>query len=219
MGVIYPVEDSSWLISILGIGGLYPPTDQNGFLQYIMKLETTDMYNIIKDFEFDNQIYGFRTTGSRQFHYEKMKSWPKNFITFGDSVSSFNPIYAQGITVACIGALTLDKTLKQYKKKGPLNRSKSRFALTFQKRISKTNKLPWLLGTGEDFQWSTTEGIRPNLLTRLLQKYSHRVLLLTPKSKIATKYFFEVIHMIKPPIIIFHPLILLHVLLERLKEY
>ena len=31
-------------------------------------------------------------------NYEKLKSWPENFIAFGDSVSAFNPFYAQGIT-------------------------------------------------------------------------------------------------------------------------
>ena len=78
--------------------------------------------------------------------------------------------------------------------------------------------LPWLLGTSEDFRWSTTEGIRPDLITRLLQKYFHRVLLLTPKSKIATKSFFEIMHMIRSPLIVFHPLILFHVLIDTFKE-
>jgi flavin-dependent dehydrogenase len=43
MGVIYPVEDSSWLVGILGIGKNYPPTDKQGFLHYTKELETLDI--------------------------------------------------------------------------------------------------------------------------------------------------------------------------------
>lgn len=215
MGIIYPVEGSSWLVGMLGIGKNYPPTNRQEFLQYAKKLETLDIYNAIKDFELSGPIYGYRTTGSRQFHYEKMKSWPENFIAYGDSVSSFNPFYGQGITVACIEAVILDKTLRELEKK---NNDRRGFSAIFQKKISKINTLPWLLGTSEDFRWSSTEGIRPNILTRYILKYSHRVLLLTPKSKIAAKSFFEVMHMLKSPLILFHPLILVHILIATLKK-
>jgi flavin-dependent dehydrogenase len=215
MGVIYPVEDSSWLVGILGIGKNYPPTDKQGFLQYTKKLETLDIHNAIKDCELSGPIYGYRTTGSRQYHYEKMKSWPENFVTYGDSVSSLNPFYGQGITVVCIEAVTLEETLREHKKR---NRNLLGFSRIFQKKISKINTLPWLLGTSEDFRWPSTEGIRPNIIARCIQEYSHRVLLLTPKSKIATKSFFEVMHMMKSPLILFHPLILVHSLIETLKS-
>lgn len=214
MGVIYPVEDSSWLVGILGIGKKYPPTDKEGFFQFTKELETPDVYNAIKDCELDGRVYGYRTAGSRQYHYEKMKAWPENFIAYGDSVSSFNPFYGQGITVACIESVTLDKALRKYIKR---NRGLQGFSTIFQKKVAKINTLPWLLGTSEDFRWPTTEGIKPNLITRCMQKYSYRVLLLTPKSKISTKSFFEVMHMIRSPLILFHPLILFEVLFETLK--
>ncbi|MGB6534259.1 MAG: hypothetical protein WBF33_39780, partial [Candidatus Nitrosopolaris sp.] len=58
----------------------------------------------------------------------------------------------------------------------------------------KVNSFPWLLGrtegkftTSEDLRWPTTEGQSPNLFTRLIQKYSNHVMLLGPKSHIATK--------------------------------
>jgi flavin-dependent dehydrogenase len=215
MGVVYPVEGSSWLVGILGIGKHYPPTDKEGFLQYTKELETLDIYNMIKDSEIRGQIFGYRTTGSRQYHYEKMKVWPENFVTYGDSVSSFNPFYGQGITVACIEALTLDTTLNEHMKR---KTNLIGFSRVFQKRVAKINSLPWQLGTSEDFRWSSTEGTKPNFITQYIQKYSNRVLLLTPRSKIAAKSFFEVMHMTRSPLILFHPLILIHVWVETLKR-
>ena len=112
MGVIYPVEGSLWLVGILGIGQKYPPTDKQGFLHYARELEIQDIYNTIKESKLNGPIYGYRRNGSKQYHYEKMNSWPENFISYGDSVCSFNPFYGQGITVACIGATSLDETLR-----------------------------------------------------------------------------------------------------------
>jgi flavin-dependent dehydrogenase len=215
MGIIYPVEGSSWLIGILGIGKNYPPTHKEALLQYTKKLETLDIYNAIKDFELNDPIYGYRTPGSRQYHYEKMKTWHENFVTYGDSVSSFNPFYGQGITVACIEAVTLDKTLREHKKR---NRNLLGFSTILQKKISKINNLPWLLGTSEDFRWPLTEGIRPRIFTQYMQKYTHRMLLLTSKSKIAAKSFIEVMYMMRSPLILFHPLISLHILIDTLKK-
>ena len=130
---------------------------------------------------------------------------------FGLFIQSF---LWQGITVTCLGQHLWTKHW-EFKRK---NRGLQGFSAIFQKKVSKINKLPWLLGTSEDFRWSTTEGTRPDLVTRLLQKYFHRVMLLTPKSKIAAKSFFEIMHMIRSPLFVFHPLILFHVLLETLKR-
>ena len=143
-----------------------------------------------------------------------MKSWPENFISYGDSVCSFNPFYGKELPLRVLGQHLWTKHW-EFKRK---NRGLQGFSAIFQKKVSKINKLLWLLGTSEDFRWSTTEGTKPGIITRYIQKYSNRVLLLTPKSKIASKSFFEVMHMLRSPLILFHPLILLNVLIETLKR-
>ena len=129
-------------------------------------------------------------SGSKQYHYEKMENWPEGFVAFGDSVSAFNPFYGQGITAVAIGATILDKSVRDFKhqKHEP---NMTGFARAFQKRIAKVNAFPWLLGTSEDFRWSTTQGNKPSLFIRFMQKYSYQVMLLAPESRVATKLFFE----------------------------
>lgn len=129
-----------------------------------------------------------------------MKYLHENFVAYGDSVSSFNPFYGQGITVSCREAVTLDESLKECIRR---NNDLSGFSTVIQWKVAKINKLPWLLGTSEDFRWPSTEGTKPDLITRYIQTYSNRVLLLTPKSKIASKSFLEVLHMLKSPLILF----------------
>ncbi|MGC2684024.1 MAG: hypothetical protein WA323_19365 [Candidatus Nitrosopolaris sp.] len=177
-----------------------------------------EIYEAIKYADPVSQIYGYRENGSRQIHYEKMKNGPENFIAFGDSVSAFNPFYGQGITTAAIGATILNKSLRDFRRKreGKPTKDLIGFAKEFQKRIAKVNSFPWLLGTSEDLRWPTTEGQSPNLFTRLIQKYSNHVMLLGPKSHIATKSFFEMMYMVKSPLVLFHPKIILDMILTKI---
>ena len=86
------------------------------------------------------------------------------------------------------------------------------FTRKFQKTLAKTISLPWILGTSEDLRWPTTVGKRPNAITRMVQNHAQKVMLLGPKSKLATKSFLQMMHMTKSPAIIFHPVILLQLL-------
>jgi flavin-dependent dehydrogenase len=218
MGIIYPAEKDLWWVGILGIGKTYPPTIEEGFLDFVQKLGGNEIYEAIKDADPVSQIYGYRENGSRRYHYEKMKIWPENFIAIGDSVSAFNPFYAQGITTAAIGATVLNKSLHDFRRRRDRKPTKDLigFSKEFQKRIAKVNSFPWLLGTSEDLRWPTTEGQSPNFVTRLMQKYSNHVMLLGPKSHIATKSFFEMMHMVKSPLVLFHPKIILDMMFTKI---
>lgn len=206
-GVIYPIEGGKWLVGLSGIGKNYPPVDEHGFLEFTKKLENSELYDSIKDAIPDSEIHGYRIQGSRKYDYEDMEKWPENFLVLGDAVSVFNPFYGQGITSSALGAKVLSEMLKNEK-------FDKEFTKKFQKKLARTISLPWILGTSEDLRWPTTTGKRPTLFTRLVQTHAQRVLLLGPKSKLATKSFLEMMHMIKSPLIIFHPLILIRLILN-----
>ena len=117
--------------------------------------------------------------------------------------------FAQGITSAALGVKELDNMLRN-------QNFDENFAKKFQKRLAKTISLPWILGTSEDLRWPTTVGKRPDAVTRLVQNHAQKVLLLGPKSKIATKSFLQMMHMIKSPAIIFHPTILVQLIVNSI---
>jgi len=208
-GVIYPIEDGKWLVGLYGIGKNYPPTDEQGFLEFTKNLENNDLYDALKDATPDSEIHGYKVQGSRKYHYEDMKRWPENFIVLGDAVAVFNPFYGQGMTSSALGAEVLGDMLKHGKmEKG--------FTRKFQKRLAKAISLPWILGTSEDMRWPTTVGKRPDMITRMVQDHAQRVLLLGPKSSLATKSFLQMTHMIKSPVVLFHPLILLQLVVNSI---
>jgi 2-polyprenyl-6-methoxyphenol hydroxylase-like FAD-dependent oxidoreductase len=201
-GIIYPIENGKWLVGLSGIGKDYPAVDEEGFLDFAKSLESPELYESIKSASPDSDIFGYQIQGSRKYHYEEMQEWPDNLIVVGDAVSVFNPFYGQGITSASLGVNLLDNMLKKSK-------FNSDFAKKFQRKLSHVISLPWVLGTSEDLRWPTTIGRRPNWITRFIQYHAQKVLLLGPNSTLATKSFLQMMHMIKSPLIIFHPLILL----------
>lgn len=213
MAVIYPVEDNDIMVGLLGIGKTYPPTDAEGFLEFAKQIGIDEVKKTIENSEPVSSIFGYREAGSRKYLFEKMKAWPENFITLGDSVCAFNPMYGQGISVAAMCAKTLGECLKS---DGKIKTLEKGFAKRFQKRIAKVNSFPWLLGTSEDLRWPTTEGPRPNLVTKLMQKYVNEVMLLGPQSAIATRSFFTVLHMLKSPLVLFHPRVIIDLANKKL---
>jgi 2-polyprenyl-6-methoxyphenol hydroxylase-like FAD-dependent oxidoreductase len=211
LGAIYPIENGKWLVFLSGIGKVYPPIEEDGYLEFAKSLENNELYDAMKDAVPDSDIYGYRVQGSRRYHYESMSRWPENFIVLGDAVAVFNPFYGQGITSAALGAKVLDSML------GKQNLDKN-FTKKFQKRLAKAISLPWILGTSEDLRWPTTTGKKPNAITKMVQNHAQRVLLLGPKSKLATKSFLQMMHMVSSPVIIFHPVILLQLIANYVKK-
>jgi flavin-dependent dehydrogenase len=213
MAVVYPVENNSIMVGLLGLGRTYPPTEDEGFKKFARQIGVDELDEILKDSKPTSPIFGYRERGSRQYQFEKMEKWPENFVVLGDSVCAFNPFYGQGITVAALCAKALDKSLKNEKK-----HIKKGFARRFQKKIAKVNSFPWLLGTSEDLRWPTTKGTSFNFIVRSIQKYVNKVMLLGPESELATRSFFSMMHLLKPPIVLFHPKIIMQIFAKEVTK-
>ena len=106
-GVILPIEDGRWMVTLGGGGGDYPPTDDQGFLEFARNLVTPKLYDAIQQAEALSPITGYRATENRLRHYERLSSFPENCIVVGDAACCFNPVYGQGMTTAALGAMLL----------------------------------------------------------------------------------------------------------------
>jgi len=112
-GVIYPVEEGCWLVTLAGCARDYPPTDEAGFMAFASSLATPALHEALIGAEPLSPIRSYRRTENRLRHYERMERWPDGLAVLGDAACTFNPIYGQGMTVSALGALTLDRCLRQ----------------------------------------------------------------------------------------------------------
>lgn len=205
-GAVFEVEGNRWVATLGGLNREYPPTDEGAFLAYAATLASPALAEALKDAKPISPIYGYRIDGNRLRHFEKLARLPENYVIVGDALCSFNPIYGQGMTVSGLEALELDRALT-----GRDMRHLAGFAADFQARAARLLRDPWLLATGEDIRYPETEGQKPDMASRFVQRYVDLVLRTLPYDEPLTRAFIEVSNLTRPPAALLAPRMFLRV--------
>jgi len=169
----------------------------------------------------------YEKEGNQYVHYEqlhhykcdKVESFLNGFLAVGDSVSSMNPVYAQGMTCCFESVLILRDVLKNLSQQ-PRVESKPtfdyEFCNNFQKRIYYMYFIPWLLTSSDDIRYIDTEVDDPKqqhyktdrgrfyskryrwqkkIFAPLLDLILHKVFILGSTTEIVSAYFFSILNM------------------------
>jgi hypothetical protein len=201
-GIIQPVEGNRWVVTIAGVMHDYPPTDEEGFLQFAKSLSSPELYKTIEHAKPASRIWGYRKTENRLRSYDLLPRMPKGFVAMGDSVCASNPVYGLGMTIASLEAKELDKCLRASQGGRTLD------PLKFQKVLAKLTAGPWALATGEDLRWPATKGGEITAKVKLMHWYLEQVFQLIPENPEVYRRFQMVNHMLKTPESLFHPAVL-----------
>jgi 2-polyprenyl-6-methoxyphenol hydroxylase-like FAD-dependent oxidoreductase len=208
-GIIQGVEGNRWIVTIAGVMEDYPPTDERGFLEFARSLRSPELYEAIQHARPVSDIWGYRRTDNRLRRFDRSSRAPERFIALGDAVCAFNPVYAQGMTLAALGAVELGRTLREA-------RGLDGLARRFQRRLARAISGPWAMATGEDLRWPATRGGRITPKTRFLHWYIDQVIQLIPSSAEVYRRFQRVNHMLEPAGALFHPAVALPILRQSL---
>ncbi len=210
-GLVQPIEDGRWSVSLSGWLKDYPPTEEAGFLEYARSLPNPALYELIKDAEPLTTAVSYRFAANRRRYYERMSRLPEGFVVLGDALCSFNPVYAQGMTVAALEVELLQTCLQQRLLR---QRGLSGLPRQFQKAVARPVSAAWMFTTSEDFRYPATQGKRP-VGIGLFQWYTRRLLEAAAKNPRLALRFYHVMHMLKPPTTLFAPQVLAAVLFSR----
>ncbi len=126
----------------------------------------------------------------------------------GDAISTFNPVYGQGMSACALEVEELRLLLESCQGR---NDVPDDLYKKFFRNTAKVIEIPWMLATQSDFLYPQTRGKRL-LHTNALNWYLVRVLRLCSGNDRITKTFYEVLHFIKKPTAFFHPRIMFRVL-------
>ncbi len=213
-GALLPLEGNRWLVTLVGAARNYPRTDEAGFLDFARSLRSPLLYQIIKDAQPLSPIIGYQRTENHLRHYERLRSWPERFIVSGDAVCAFNPVYGQGMTVAVQAAMELDQSLREQRRLHPDGDLRG-LSRRFQRQVAKINAPAWLLATGADFSYPTTEGGKRSLFSRLMHPYLQQVSRVSTVDPEVGRALFDVTNLVSPPTALFRPQVLMRVIRGR----
>jgi 2-polyprenyl-6-methoxyphenol hydroxylase-like FAD-dependent oxidoreductase len=209
-GVLAPIEENRWIVTMIGWIRDYPPDDEAGFLAFARSLPQPDLYEAIQNAEPLTPVAIHKFPANRRRHYERLSSFPEGFVALGDAVCSFNPVYGQGMTAAALEADMLNTLLYRQRERGDI----TGFSRRFQKKITKIVDAFWLLAASEDFRHPETQGKRP-FGVHFLNRYARRIHELSTFDPQVTLLLYQVLQAIKPPMALFSPHILAKVLFKR----
>lgn len=214
-GILTPIEGDRWLLSLYNFGQGHPPTDDAGFLEFARTLRTPTLYEAVKDAQPLSPVYSYRRTENRLRHYEQLSRFPAGIVTLGDAVFAFNPYHGQGMTTAALGALVLDRCLRQQWRRS--QNVPSSFGQYFQKQLARSLQSLWLRTIRRDSVWlagesSITTARKPDLISQLLWQYINQVKLLSMEHPQVHRTMTEMYHLVKPSIAVFQPNIVAEVL-------
>lgn len=211
-GIILPLEGNRLHLTLAGLEEDYPPTDEEGFLEFARSLPIPTIYEIIKQARPLSPISGFRKNFNRMRHFDRLPRRLENFVALGDAVVMLNPMYGQGMSVAALSAKRLADCLDG------AGDNLAGLAEQFQKSLVETVTPPWQMVTGQDLQWSKTvvKGFlpQPDPSARPAQTYMQQVNRLSLHNPVVAEAVARVRQLIAPPSSLFHPEVVMQVVAE-----
>jgi len=203
-GVLSPVEDGRWIVTLGGIEGHYPPTDEDGFVAFLRTLRSPLIADAVALAEPLTPVYGHRAMANRFRHFERWRERLDGFVAMGDAVCAFNPVYGQGMTAAAVSARQLGDWVADARD-GALD--PRRYFKTQARFLSEV----WTLATGADFRFPKTTGPRPPF-AGVANGYLDMLILAAEDDDVVRAAMRDVIHLLDSPTAILRPRVVGHVL-------
>lgn len=197
------IEGDRFVLTAYGILGDHPPTDPAGFDAFLKSLAVPVVAEFAQSAEPLDDPVAYRFPVSLRRRYEHMERFPVGLLVVGDGVCSFNPTYAQGMTVAALGALTLRRHLLR----GALPRARAFFRDLARDAVAPS----WEAMNLNDLAFPGVEGER-TLKIRVAHAYVALVQKAAIRDPKVAEAFIRVVSLMSGPESLMRPGMLLRVL-------
>jgi 2-polyprenyl-6-methoxyphenol hydroxylase-like FAD-dependent oxidoreductase len=189
------LEHDSWMVLVFGMAGNDPPDSFAGMCDFAEPFAPAHAMAALRSATPLGGPAQHRFPSSRWYRYDRAKRLPEGLLAVGDAVCSFNPIYAQGMTVAALEALVL---------RDCLSRGTADLPRRFFRASAKPIRQAWQQAAGGDLSLPEIEGLPP-LSTRLLNPYVDRILTAAEYDISVFEQFIRVAWLVDPPARLLRP--------------
>jgi len=200
-GVILSQEGDRWIVTIGGYLGDQVASDDSSFVEFARSLQKPEIFDVVKDAEPLSPFMPYQFSTNMRRHYEELPRFPDGLLVFGDAICSFNPVYGQGMTVACLEALALGECLAA---------GAHGLARRFFRAASRLIDVPWQIAVNSDLQHPMVEGRRTTQV-RFINWYIAQLYHAAQHDGVLATRFVEVANLMRQPAALLDPRIALRV--------
>lgn len=154
-GVMFPVEDGKFIVTLIGYSRHYPPSDEDAFERALHDLRSPVLARTVALSRPLSPVYSYRGLVNRLRRFHDLEDPAPGFVAIGDSVCTFNPMYGQGMTIATLCVAALESTLERIPCDDP------GFPRAFFKVQAKNVRDAWALATAADSLYPGTKSEHP----------------------------------------------------------
>jgi 2-polyprenyl-6-methoxyphenol hydroxylase-like FAD-dependent oxidoreductase len=206
-GAVLAQEGSRWTVTLFSHFGEAAPAHLEGYIEFARTLPAPYIYELVRRAEPLGEAAVQRFPASIRRRYEKLDRFPEGYLVMGDAISSFNPIYGQGMTAAALQAIELQAALAE---------GTECLARRFFARASKVIDIPWSMAVGNDLRMPETVGPR-TFGVKVVNAYLAKLHRAAHRNPAVTLAFHRVANLLAPPASLMHPRIAGRVLWANLR--
>lgn len=211
-GVLLPVEDGRWLVTLSGTRGGEPSADETDFQRFALEeLRHPVIGEFIAHAEPLTRVAFTRSTTNRRYYYERARRWPDGFAVLGDALAAYNPTYGHGMSVAAQSVMALRDAIRARGWGTP------GLARAVQKAAARPVNAAWDLATGQDVFYPGATASGPTLRDRILAAYVDRLLYTATGNGRIARRFTDVSSLQRGAHVLLSPDVLLAAVLGPLK--
>jgi len=202
-GIWLIAQEDHWIMTAFGYGPRHhPSTDENSHAAFVASVAPPDVLAAIRESEPLGDLVAHRFPANRRRRYERLAPFPDGLLVVGDAISSFNPLYGQGMSVAALEAIELRRCLE---------RGRQQLASRFFRGAGNIVGQAWDMAVGGDLALPEVEGHR-SLVRRMSNAYTERMLRVAEHDPVVAGAFGDVSDLLAPAQEVLRPRILWRVL-------
>lgn len=157
-GSLVRMEDGTWLVQVCGRHGDYPPRELAAFHAFAATTGSPRFMELLSQAEPVTETAHYRFARETRRRFERLTRFPEGLLPIGDSICHYNPLYAQGMSVACRQAKALHGLLAARVERGAGLDGLWREHLP---KAYQETRLPWLFASLWDFEHPRCTGDFP----------------------------------------------------------
>ncbi|HDR4862869.1 TPA: FAD-dependent monooxygenase [Bacillus cereus] len=208
--LIQTIEDNRYFVTFSGYANEKAPQTDDEFYDFAENLSISNVTDFLNKAEGITDIKTYKIPYQVRRRFDLVNNVPEGLLVVGDAQCRFDPVFGQGVSVAAMEAHQLQLLLQGRKQ---LDKT---FTQQFYKKTANIIETPW--------DMTTTEISRhPQLKRELTTKqkfqlwYTKQIYRLSASNSDVYIRLVRVMNLIRSPFHLFHPKVLLSVLLNRKK--